>query len=234
MQPASPRKHATVSSEHSTPANSPPPQPLQQPESSKQYPQAPSSHASQEPMYQQQPLKEAVSMAFDASDVSHQISPDLIKHITEQVISNLKFNNVGRGNVPQKRGSGPAPALSDSTPSIPPRDVYTPPSPNRDDLSKIRSFQAEMSDSQPDGKSSFEQMSTSERTGERLPPHKEDVQPSQAQSGGKTPTTLEKIWQPLFTDDGKPTARLGQFLRGLALHIVRTCNSYNFECYAVN
>ena len=32
-------------------------------------------------------------------------------------------------------------------------------------------------------------------------------------------TTLEKIWQPLF-DDNQPTKRLGQFLRGLALHIV--------------
>ena len=31
-------------------------------------------------------------------------------------------------------------------------------------------------------------------------------------------TTLERIWQPLF-DNGVPTARLGQFLRGIALHI---------------
>lgn len=32
-------------------------------------------------------------------------------------------------------------------------------------------------------------------------------------------TTLEKIWQPLF-EKGRPTARLGQFLRGLANHII--------------
>lgn len=32
-------------------------------------------------------------------------------------------------------------------------------------------------------------------------------------------TTLERIWQPLF-DNGVPTARLGQFLRGIALHII--------------
>jgi len=32
-------------------------------------------------------------------------------------------------------------------------------------------------------------------------------------------TTLERIWQPLF-DQGIPTARLGQFLRGIALHII--------------
>lgn len=32
-------------------------------------------------------------------------------------------------------------------------------------------------------------------------------------------TTLEKIWGKLF-EDGKPTKRLGQFLRGVALHLV--------------
>lgn len=32
-------------------------------------------------------------------------------------------------------------------------------------------------------------------------------------------TTLERIWQPLF-DNGAPTVRLGQFLRGIALHII--------------
>ena len=32
-------------------------------------------------------------------------------------------------------------------------------------------------------------------------------------------TTLEKIWQPLF-DNGNPTMRLSQFLRGLAIHLI--------------
>jgi hypothetical protein len=35
-------------------------------------------------------------------------------------------------------------------------------------------------------------------------------------------TVVEKMWQPLFDLEGKPTLRLGQFLRGLALHLVRT------------
>ena len=34
------------------------------------------------------------------------------------------------------------------------------------------------------------------------------------------PTTLEKIWRALFDEEGRPTARLGQFLRGLATHLV--------------
>ena len=33
-------------------------------------------------------------------------------------------------------------------------------------------------------------------------------------------TTLEKIWGALFNEQGKATLRLGQFLRGLATHIV--------------
>ncbi|EGP88396.1 unnamed protein product [Zymoseptoria tritici ST99CH_1A5] len=33
-------------------------------------------------------------------------------------------------------------------------------------------------------------------------------------------TTLEKIWQPLFDGTGSPTKRLGQFLRGLAKHLI--------------
>jgi hypothetical protein len=38
-------------------------------------------------------------------------------------------------------------------------------------------------------------------------------------------TTLERIWGKLF-EDGKPTKRLGQFLRGIALHLVRNvCRS---------
>ena len=34
-------------------------------------------------------------------------------------------------------------------------------------------------------------------------------------------TTLDKIWGSLFDEDCQPTARLGQLLRGLAMHIVR-------------
>jgi len=34
-------------------------------------------------------------------------------------------------------------------------------------------------------------------------------------------TTLENIWGSLFDEDDQPTARLGQLLRGLAMHIVR-------------
>jgi hypothetical protein len=35
------------------------------------------------------------------------------------------------------------------------------------------------------------------------------------------PTTLEKIWKPLFQPDGEPTQRLGQIFRGLADHLIK-------------
>ena len=38
----------------------------------------------------------------------------------------------------------------------------------------------------------------------------------------ETYTPIEKMWQRLFDVQGQPTARLGQFLRGLAVHLVRS------------
>jgi hypothetical protein len=35
-------------------------------------------------------------------------------------------------------------------------------------------------------------------------------------------TIVEKMWQPLFDSEGYPTVRLNQFLRGVALHMVRS------------
>ena len=45
-------------------------------------------------------------------------------------------------------------------------------------------------------------------------------QPAASPDTGETP--LEKFWQPLF-DNGNPTMRLSQFLRGLALHLINDC-----------
>ena len=45
------------------------------------------------------------------------------------------------------------------------------------------------------------------------------VQPRRIPSDVEETTTLEKIWRPLF-DNGYPTTRLSEFLRGLALHLI--------------
>lgn len=45
------------------------------------------------------------------------------------------------------------------------------------------------------------------------------ARPAKVLSPVQETTTLEKIWQPLF-DNGNPTVRLSQFLRGIALHLI--------------
>ncbi|TKA70984.1 hypothetical protein B0A55_08030 [Friedmanniomyces simplex] len=51
------------------------------------------------------------------------------------------------------------------------------------------------------------------------PPARSRVRPARIPSDVQEATTLEKIWQPLF-DNGNPTVRLSQFLRGLAIHLI--------------
>ena len=159
-------------------------------------------------------------MAFDRSDASHQFSPDLVAQITQQVMNNLKMNGIGSANkAPQRPTPAAAPSMTDSTASIPPRDVYTPPSPNRDELSHVASNQSTLSENQSDGHGSRLRAST--RPIERTSISKDDTSSTGTRSPPTgDPTTLEKIWQPMFTDDDKPLPRLGQLLRGIALHIV--------------
>ncbi|KAL9083297.1 MAG: hypothetical protein Q9159_005860 [Coniocarpon cinnabarinum] len=224
MQPSSPSKHATVSSETSSPsptatpmqgashAAAPPPPPPQLYQTA--------SNAS-DTSYQTQPLREAVSMAFDTSNASHQISPDVVAQITQQVMNNLRMNGITSSTrAPQKPAPAPAASsMTDSTPSIPPRDVYTPPSPDREDLTRVASNQSTLVDNQMDGIGIRHRAPT--RPFERGSVSKDDASSTGTRSPPTgDPTTLEKIWQPLFGDDGKPTPRLGQFLRGIALHIV--------------
>lgn len=50
-------------------------------------------------------------------------------------------------------------------------------------------------------------------------PSRSRARPPRIPSDVEETTTLEKIWQPLF-ENGNPTMRLSQFLRGLALHLI--------------
>ena len=81
--------------------------------------------------------------------------------------------------------------------SIPPRDVYTPPSPKRTDFP-----------GQP--------------SPERDPLYRDPLLDGNNRMMTEDYTPIEKMWQRLFEADGQPLPRLGQLLRGLALHLVRT------------
>ena len=180
-----PERVNTVQFQPSTQA-SPAPPPQQHPTN------GPNGRAS--PSKTRKYLREAVSTVFDQNappEQSSAVHPDLVAAITKEVINNLKLSGLA-GLQPADQ---PAPAHP------PPRDVYTPPSPERYET-------LPPSQSQLDG--------AGERNGNTRYLERSNTPPTTASDT----TTLEKIWQPLFDENGEPTERLGQFLRGLAIHIV--------------
>lgn len=135
-----------------------------------------------------------------------------------------------------------SPTSTDPTKSVPPRTVHTPPSParrssnesslpdhtfhdhhhapvdgTREDLAgrygdRSEELPLRRTDTNKAARDRSAEDSDSSR---RRPP------PVSRTLTDEEETVVEKMWQPLFAD-GKPTARLGQFLRGLALHLVST------------
>lgn len=172
----------------------------------------------------QQPLRTAIGNAFDKSDAARVVDPDLIAQITAQVkrsvLDEIKLSGIQPVSVTPEHYVSPSPA-SVST-SIPPRDVYTPPSPKHAD------FPIQTS---PTRDPIFRDLGGADDTPtpryERsapidIPQEKAPVRPApppRMETDDYTP--IEKMWQRLFDPEGQPLPRLGEFLRGLALHLVR-------------
>jgi hypothetical protein len=191
-----------------------------------------------------QPIDEAVHNASSdrvPDNPTLNTNPELIAHITEQVIKQLRTTSVDSGTPIQATHLPYQPPPPSQQPpqqsptsqtgfSAPLRNVYTPPP-----LQKHSDY--------PDH-GSPEQTSNIPRGS---PPSPEEPPAShfdhgrsaslasvvsEAATAGTRPkgpmrlstsneeTTLERIWGPLFDEDGHPTPRLSQFLRGLAVHIV--------------
>ena len=197
----------------------------------------------------QKPIDEAVTNAVNraGAETSSYVSPDLIAQITQTVIRQLQTGGGLDGSTPvppQNPFSPPpppsmhqpvplSPSTASGTSSNMPNRVFTPPSPNKhseypnrtspqsqsgylppDDLPSPR--QEKVTQFNPRGSSSPRSQSSDSSD-------KSHVRPKGPMrlSTSKEETTLEKIWGQLFDEDGHPTKRLGQFLRGLAVHIVR-------------
>ena len=194
----------------------------------------------------QQPVNEAITSAIDKSDTASYVPPpELIAQITESVLKQLKTSGLDSGtpisNPQQQYPPPPPPAappvvhqpvpLSPSTHSTSsppmPRNVYTPPSPHKhSDYPSYGSPQSQQSTIPHGGLPSPKEPSTSQFNEKRPPSRTSQNSDSRPRgparlSTGKEETTLEKIWGQLFDEDGHPTVRLGQFLRGIAVHIVR-------------
>ena len=198
------------------------------------------------------PIAEAVTTAFDDAHVNG-IPQDVMAQITQNVIEQLKKS--GTLGIPstQQHQQAPQPAPQPPTPQHPPtqqqyypppptspshhsdsgspttqqRNVYTPPSPQKHTEQPFDSPGSKPtnvhtvvidSDRAPEerrpsnGSDNSDTKEGRPKYGDRLPSSAEE-------------TTLEKIWGCLFDESGKPTARLSQFLRGLAVHLVCIVNA---------
>lgn len=186
------------------------------------------------------PLHDAIQSAVRTADTAGQVDPDLIAQITEQVTQNVinKFKTDGIPSDMSHSGSStpaqphqPIPTRGDprrESPSPPfISRQYTPPSPGgRYDWSN-QSYRSSSPDPAPSEASSHASADMT-RTARRResahsPPRNEETRerpkPARVATAIHEATTLEKIWGPLF-DNGRPTARLGQFLRGIAIHLI--------------
>ena len=201
------------------------------------------------PVPPQKPIDEAVTNAFHkaGAETSSYISPDVIAQITQSVIKQLQTGgglDAATPVPPQNPFSPPpappslhqpvplSPSTASGTSSNMPNRVFTPPSPSKHSEYPSRtSPQSQSGYLPPDdppsprhekfshygfGRPSSPHSQTSDSSDK---PHARPKGPARL-STSKEETTLEKIWGQLFDEDGHATKRLGQFLRGLAVHIV--------------
>ena len=194
--------------------------------------------------YQQarQPIDDAVSSAFRGTENVSAISPEIINQITSQITANvmqqLRTTNLSPpANIPPSgtnAGDPTSPAATGS-PSMEYRHVYTPPSPTRPSEDHIqpppspplvtaqpKSFLSNQGRNSPPERHSaspFSQADEFDHRDER-PDHGTRPRGPKRLSTGQDRTILEKIWGTLFDDEGQSTPRLGQFLRGIAIHLI--------------
>ena len=192
-----------------------------------------------------QPINDAVNSAVDKAEGSNTLPPDVLTRITSEITANvlqqLKATNLDNPaanqtssaaaptSVPTNGTTIPNPVHPDNSPPQPQRNVQTPPSPHQtfdqtvlaSQTSPTRSTYSSQDRYSPD----HDRVSvspTSQPTQANQPDEvrsNKTERPKPAATKSADITTVEKIWGPLF-EGSRPTARLGQFLRGLALHLI--------------
>lgn len=189
-------------------------------------------------------LNDAISSAVHSNESSAYLSPDVLQQITATVIQQLKASGLENSNLPGSGQSGQPPARSQSL--QPPYSAA--------DLAPRPHSESPPIASQRSGSVPFvDPMSKSYDTQPYVPPsaYSNDIRTrsqdsfsrrreSMSSQGSQAPrpkgperdttvmemTTLERIWGKLF-EEGKPTKRLGQFLRGIAMHLV--CHTHPYD-----
>ncbi|EXJ82612.1 hypothetical protein A1O3_06425 [Capronia epimyces CBS 606.96] len=193
--------------------------------------------------YQQahQPINDAVTSAFNNSDATSTaaVSPELLQQITAQITANV-LQHLKAADLPlplhQSQTSGSHMDAASSAAGSPPPErstVYTPPSPYRTSEDSGMA-QSSPQFAPPSNQSSFR--ATSPPTEKRaVSPLSQGSHPSDSDANQERPsrpkgprristggevTTLERVWGTLFDEQGQATERLGQFLRGVATHLI--------------
>lgn len=177
----------------------------------------------------QQPLYNALNNAFDKSDSAGKVDPELIAQITAEVKKSvLDEIKSGLGVTAQQPVAPPQQPYPPQSPismtSIPSRNVYTPPSPKQADLSSHGSTSPDPLTHDPlfDGADDTPTPRHERSAPVDIPYEKPVPRPAapQRMPTESDLTPIERRWQRLFDPQGQPTPRLGQFLRGLAIHLV--------------
>ncbi|KAL4910044.1 hypothetical protein BDW74DRAFT_144311 [Aspergillus multicolor] len=176
-------------------------------------------------------INEAVTSAVGNSAPSSYVSPDLVAQITANVIQQLGAAGINSPVSHQPPSQPPPPQWASSQPYQVPSAPHTPiiphgtPPPTMAFQPPPPSLQPEYP-SAPHLPSRLSPTPPQERERRESPAsqysdngQKADSRPKALERNDTFPTTLEKIWGKLF-DNGKPTERLGQFLRGIAMYLI--------------
>lgn len=192
-----------------------------------------------------QPLKSAIGNAFDQSDAARTVDPELIAQIAAEVkksvLDEIKQSGIASTSTAQSKPAPPqqyVPPSPDSTnASFPPRNVYTPPSPHYQDTAGHQTIAQDL----PYRESNLDGCSDDSPKPRHKPSVPIDIPRQEQASERPAPavrmatddfTPIEKMWQRLFDPEGQPLPRLGEFLRGLAMHLV--CSSDSFVARETN
>lgn len=181
-------------------------------------------------------LNDAVSSAVNNADSSAYLSPDVLSQITATVIQQLKAT--GLDNLQGSGSAAPPPRSQSQQPpytatEYPPRPHSespptaaqrsgSAPNPMASGYENPQSYTAPFgyaSDTPPDTKTNLDASTGRDSTSIQEGQKAERPKPPSRDATAVEMTTLERIWGKLF-EDGKPTKRLGQFLRGIAMHLV--------------
>lgn len=220
-----------------SPAFNPTPEPYNYPESHRSSPNMNTGH-----------IDNAVSSAFHSSGSTGYLSPEILSQITSTVIQQLKTTGLdnlqGSGAPPPGSQSQQPPWQTDGSlqphtesPSAIPlqRSSSIPPPNSTSDNIHTGNFQPYVSpdytsdshvspkitpDPPANRRGSISSQSSDRSHHSHHSHHKaERPKPPDRDATLMEVTTLERIWGKLF-EDGKATKRLGQFLRGIAAHLV--------------